>query len=129
MRDGSVCDYLKKTHLLIISIIALFTVIPSQADWEDPTRPPTTTVVFSTPPVKTQRPQWVLTSTLVSAQRNTAVINDTVVSRGDRINGAKIMSIQPSVVRLHINGQDITLMMLKKNIKSLSRITSSRQGK
>jgi len=128
MRAGSVFEFLKKTRLVIIVVlITLLLVMPSQAALKDPTRPPTTTVSAS--PEKIQRLRWVLTSTLVSAQRRTAVINDTVVSRGDRINGATVISIQPATVRLRARGRNITLMMLKKNIKSLSRVVSSRQGK
>ncbi len=129
MRVGSVYDFLKKNQVAIIAITALLAVMPLQAALKDPTRPPTATTTVSVPPKKAQRPRWMLTSTLISAQRRTAVINDTVVSRGDRINGAKIMSIQPSAVQLHVNGRDITLMMLKKNIKSLSQAAAPRQGK
>ncbi len=128
MRVGSVCEFLKKTQIIII-VIMLLLVMPLQAALKDPTRPPTATTAIPTSPEKNQRPRWALTSTLVSAQRRTAVINDTVVSHGDRINGAKVISIQSSTVRLRVGGREITLMMLKKNVKSLSQMTSSRQGK
>jgi len=130
MRDGSVCNFLKKTQIVIISmVISPLLVMPLQAALEDPTRPPTATAIISEPSKKNQRPRWTLTSTLISAQRRTAVINNTVVSLGDRINGARITSIQPSAVRLRVDGRDITLVMFKKKIKSLSQMTSSRQGK
>jgi len=130
MKAGSVSESLKKSLLVIVvSAITLLLIMPLQAALEDPTRPPTIMSTVSVSPEKTRRPRWVLTSTLVSVQRRTAVINDTVVSRGDRINGARVMSILPSMVRLRAGGRDITLMMLKKNIKSLSQVTSSRQGK
>lgn len=129
MRAGSVSERLPKTTITMVVITMLLLVMPLQAALEDPTRPPTATTTISASPEKIQRPHWMLTSTLVSAQRRTAVINDTVVSRGDRINGAKVMSIQPFMVRLRAGKRDITLMMLKKNIKSLSQVVSSRQGK
>ncbi|MCF6338389.1 MAG: general secretion pathway protein GspB [Gammaproteobacteria bacterium] len=113
---------------MIITAMLLL-AMPLQAALKDPTRPPNVTATTSMSPQKIQRPRWILTSTLISAQRRTAVINDTVVSHGDRINGAKVINIQPSAVRLRIGGRKITLMMLKKNIKSLSQMTSSRQGK
>ncbi len=127
MRAGSVCKPLKKIQSIVI-IITLLLVMPLQAALEDPTRPPATTIT-SKPSDKTQRPRWILTSTLISTQRRAAVINNKVVSRGEHINGAKIISIQPSAVQLRIGRRDITLMMLKKNIKSLSRAASLRQGK
>jgi len=130
MRDGSVCSFLKKFQLVIMSmLISPLLVMPLQAALEDPTRPPTATAIISAPSKKNQRPRWMLTSTLISSQRRTAVINNTVVSLGDRINGARITSIQPSAVRLRVDGRDITLVMFKKKIKSLSQMTSSRQGK
>jgi len=129
MRAGSVCDFLKNNQITMIVTIMLLLVMPLQAALEDPTRPPNVTTTASASPQKIQQPRWILTSTLISAQRRTAVINDTVVSHGDRINGAKVINIQPSAVRLRIGGRKITLMMLKKNIKSLSQVTSSRQGK
>ncbi len=122
MRAGSVCDFLKNNLVTMIVTVMLLLAMPLQAALEDPTRPPSVTTTASASPQKIQRPRWVLTSTLISAQRRTAVINDIVVSRGDRINGAKVINIQPSTVRLRIGGRKITLMMLKKNIKSLSQM-------
>ena len=115
--------------ILVMVTLFLFVVMPAQAAMEDPTRPPTAKSKIYVSPKKNKRPVWVLTSTLISAGRRTAVINDRVVARGDRINGARVMSIQPSVVRLRKNGREITLMMLKKNIKKLSRVANVRQGK
>jgi len=125
-----VCDVMRRKHFVVVlAIICLLTVMPLQAALEDPTRPPTANASMAVSPKKNYRPRWVLTSTLVSAQRHTAVINNKVVSRGDRVNGARVVSIQPSTVRLRVGGRDITLVMLKKNIKSLSRTASLGQGK
>lgn len=128
MRVGSVFDIdLKK--ILLVASICLFAVMPVQAEMEDPTRPPTAKSKVYTAPKKVKRPGWVLTSTLVSAGRRTAVINDRVVARGDRINGARVTSIQPSAVRLKKNGREIILTMLKKKIKKLSQVRTVGQGK
>lgn len=130
MRAGSV---FKTTTLFLLGrlVIALWVlpIVPVQA-MDDPTRPPTAEAKTSDVLAKkTQRPRWTLHSTLVSSGRRTAVINDRVVSQGDRINGAAVISIQPSAVRLREKGREVTLMMLKKNIKSLSDASSSGQGK
>ena len=111
--------------LLVVTAMYLFTVMPLQAALEDPTRPPTATPTVYASPKKHSRPRWVLSSTLVSAQRRTAVVNDKVVARGDRINGARVISIEPSAVRLRVGRRDVTLMMLKKDIKTSSQVTSS----
>lgn len=117
---------LRMKTMAATAVICLFAVMSLQAAMEDPTRPPTASAHIYVAPAK-QSPRWVLTSTLVSAERRSAVVNDRVVMRGDRINGATIISIQPSTVRLRVGGRDITLMMLKKNIKSLSRMATAGQ--
>jgi len=117
-----------KGVMLLIALCVLW--LPPVQSMDDPTRPPTAEVQRS--PVvskKSKRVRWILNSTLISSVRRTAVINDRVVSKGDRINGATVVSIQPSVVRLRERGREVTLMMLKKNIKSLSRTTTLGQGK
>jgi MSHA biogenesis protein MshK len=114
--------------LLLVSLTLLMWMSPLLA-MEDPTRPPTAKATSSYVPVKKrQGPRWVLNSTLISSDRRTAVINDRVVAVGDRVNGATVVSIQPSAVRLRDKGREVTLVMLKKNIKSLSRVALSSQG-
>jgi len=115
--------------IITMASVSLFTVMSLQAAMVDPTRPPIEKSTVYVAPKKHKHPGWVLTSTLVSAGRRTAVINDRVVARGDRVNGARVMSIQPSAVRLRKNGRDITLMMLKKKIKKLSQVKAAGQGK
>ena len=90
------------------------------ASLDDPTRPPTAQPTKAHKAVRKQT-RWTLSSTLVSAQRRTAVINDRGVSVGESINGARVVTIQPSKVRLRRSGRDITLVLLKKNIKRPSR--------
>jgi MSHA biogenesis protein MshK len=118
---------IKAGFLLVMLIMLLW--MPSLLAMEDPTRPPTARATSSyVPAKKRQGPRWVLNSTLISSDRRTAVINDRVVAQGDQINGATVVSIQPSAVRLRDNGREVTLVMLKKNIKSLSRVVLSSQG-
>ena len=135
MRDGLVFNMsrlVKKDRLpmaLLILFLMLLWVSPLQA-MEDPTRPPTAkATTHFVVGKKSHAPRWRLHSTLVSSDRRTAVINDRVVSQGDRINGATVVSIQPSTVRLRDKGREVTLVMLNKNIKSLSRHTALSQGK
>jgi len=92
---------------------------PAQA-LKDPTRPP------GAQSVKAQkaapRPlRWTLGSTLVSPQRRTAVINGRVVAVGEKINGARVVEILPAKVRLRRKGRDITLVLLKQDVKRPSR--------
>lgn len=131
MRGGLVS---KSTNLmkLVLSLLMFAILIwasPLLA-LDDPTRPPTIKAKSSYVSGKKSRgSRWILHSTLVSSGRRTAVINDRVVAQGDRINGATVVSIEPSMVRLRAKGREVTLVMLKKNIKSLSRVVLSSQGK
>ena len=115
---------------VIVFVLCMNLALPLNAAMEDPTRPPTANATTShkVKSKKIQRPRWVLTSTLVSPQRRTAVINNRVVSRGDRVNGATVINIHPALVRLRARGRDVTLVMLKKKVKSLSQQPPSRQA-
>lgn len=87
---------------------------------KDPTRPP------DARPAKVHKAarqplRWTLSSTLVSPQRRTAVINGRLVGVGETVNGARVVEILPSKVRLRRKGRDITLVLLKQDIKRPSR--------
>ena len=120
----------KKCLRSIALLVLLLCWVSTGYAMKDPTQPPTATSTSNyVKGKKSKGPRWILHSTLVSSDRRTAVINNRVVSQGDRINGATVVSIQPSSVRLREKGREVTLMMLTKNIKSLSRVIVSRQGK
>jgi len=98
------------------------------ATLEDPTRPPTTAaavaVQANTPG---NNPRWVLTSTLVSPQRRTAVINGRLLAIGERIDGARVTEIQADSVRLRVDGREVSLMMLSQTVKKPTK--KKRSGK
>ena len=119
----------KKPTFIACLAMSLVT-IPVLAAKDDPTRPPGMSAATSS--VKgagSKGPRWVLRSTLVSPGRRTAVINDRVVSKGDRVNGATVVEIQPLTVRLRARDREVTLVMLKKNVKTLSKHSIGQQGK
>lgn len=106
----------------LLVMLATFTVMPVLAAMDDPTRPPGLGVaVSSVKSTGSKGPRWVLKSTLISPGRRTAVINNRVVSKGDRVSGATVLEIKPLSVRLSARGREVTLVMLKKNVKTLSR--------
>ena len=105
-------------------------VVSAQTVLQDPTRPPSASdATHYVAPKAVGRPRWSLSSTLVSTERRTAVINNKVVSQGDRVNGATVVSIDSSSVRLRAGGREITLVMYKNDFKSLSQTVVPRQGK
>ena len=64
---------------------------------------------------------WVLSSTLISNGRRTATINGKVVSIGQYINSAKVVSIQPNEVWLIYKQKRFRIKLLARNIKDFSR--------
>jgi len=112
---------LRKVLVAGVALAALALVGASSAvPLDDPTRPPT---AQSAKVHKAARKplRWTLSSTLVSAQRRTAVINGRVVGVGEKINGARVVAILPSKVHLRRKGRDITLVLLKQDVKRPSR--------
>jgi len=97
----------------------------------DPTRPPSAKPARKTvkPKSRTPRYHWRLSSTLVSEDRRSAIIDGHVVGTGDHIHGALVMEIQPSLVRIRRQGRVITLTLAAKDIKrpGTSRLNSRRR--
>ncbi len=60
---------------------------------------------------KTTRSPWVLSSILFSPQRQSAIINDQLVKRGDLVAGAKIIKVSKDRVRLNKKGKIIELKL------------------
>ncbi len=52
---------------------------------------------------------WTLHSTLIAEGRRSAVINGRVVTEGSRIDGAVVIDIQPSAVRLRSQTGDVLI--------------------
>ncbi len=110
---------------LALASLLISGVVPA-APLDDPTRPPVAQQPNKAHKAVHKPIRWTLNSTLVSVQRRAAVINDRVVGVGEKINGARVVEILPMAVRLRYNGRDITLVLLKKNIKQPSRSGSGK---
>lgn len=101
----------------------------AQADLVDPTQPPgLMPAPARSAPAAPKGPRWRLHSILISPQRRSAVINEQLVGLGDRINGAVVIEIQASSVRLRSRGRDVTLALPKQDIKTLSKEPHLQQG-
>lgn len=102
---------------LLILVMALL-AMPSFGALQDPTRPPTAAAAAVRAPTPgTTNPRWVLSSTLVSPQRRTAVINGRLLAVGEHIDGARVTDIQADSVRLRVDGREVSLMMLGTTVK------------
>lgn len=61
--------------------------------------------------------KWKLTSTLISPQRQVAVINGRVVKVGQEIDGAKLVVVKPGSAMLHHAGKTIQLKLISGTVK------------
>lgn len=108
MRAGSVFRYLIAPVLLLgLSLQAMAL--------EDPMRPPHSAAVTGAAPRAAT--QFVLSSTLIARERRSAVINGRSVSVGDSVDGARVIEIQPTQVRLQHQGRQLTLQLLPVAVK------------
>jgi hypothetical protein len=87
-------------HVMTWMILMMLSLaLPAMASETDPMRPPAGMGEMKGHAAQ-QKPRWILQSILVSKQRNIAVINQRTVAVGDRVNGARVLEIHPTYVRL-----------------------------
>lgn len=85
----------------------------------DPTRPPGAKAYSST--AGTKRAQsWILSSTLIANGRRNATINGQLVTIGQTVNNAKVVSIQSNEVELLHKQKRIRIKLLAREIKDFS---------
>lgn len=88
--------------------------LQSAAALEDPMRPPGNAALVSLPPAASR---FVLSSTLIARERRSAVINGRNVGVGEEVDGARVVEIQPTQVRLQHQGHQLTLQLLPVDVK------------
>ena len=102
------------TILLIGGLFALLIPVAriDAASLPDPTRPPQrfNAPADSSPAVADN---WQLGSILIAPQRRVAVINGRALIVGDQVNGAKVVAIEPGLVRLRRGSRVIMLDLLR----------------
>lgn len=99
---------------LIAPVLLLGLSLPAAA-LDDPMRPPPGAAATSAAPATAT--QFVLSSTLIARERRSAVINGRNVGVGDSVDGARVVEIQPTQVRLQHQGRQLTLQLLPVAIK------------
>jgi hypothetical protein len=98
---------------LLLFTAMLYSLLPFEVMAEqlsDPTRPTTRGEGEISKP-KNAVSHWQLQSTLIAEGRRTAVINDTMVSVGDEINGVRVIEILPYAVRLQTEAGPVELTL------------------
>ncbi len=108
---------LKITALITMAFLMLSNNVLAQLD--DPTRPPGYRLVLPGGKKASTKTYYSLSSVRISQMRRTAVINDRRVEAGDIVNGAKVVAIYPSSVKLTKQGKTFTIRLLSQVVKKV----------
>ena len=109
-------------QLNIIAFIAIALLMLSNnvlAQLDDPTRPPGYRLVLPGGKKASTKTYYSLSSVRISKMRRTAVINNRKVETGDIVNGAKVIAIYPSSVKLSKQGKTFTVRLLSQVVKKV----------
>lgn len=91
-----------------------------RAQLDDPTRPPGYSLY--TPGGKKKASQrFVLTAIRIAGDHRTAEINDRLVEEGSRVNGAQVVAISPTAVKLKKEGRVFILRLVKRLEKTVRK--------
>ena len=98
-----------------------FLVTPNYvlAQLDDPTRPPGYRLVLPGGKKASTKSYYSLSSVQISKMRRTAIVNDRSVETGDVVNGAKVIAIYPSSVKLEKQGKTFTVRLLSQAVKKV----------
>jgi len=112
--------------LALLAAIALSASAAGAAERRDPLRPPDYRSALADaaaplPRAALDLDAWTLTSTLVSSQRRVAIINGFAVRTGERVAGARVLRIEPGLVRLEIDGRPFTLRRAPTSMRRTPR--------
>jgi MSHA biogenesis protein MshK len=84
----------------------------------DPTQPPGLPMSGKHAGIKSA-PRWLLTSTLIAPARRLATINGKIVSVGERVGDARVMTIEPARVLLREGKKDIVVELSPRDFKRM----------
>ncbi len=114
-------NQLQRTRLAaLVCGVALFTSVHA-AGMEDPLRPPEYAPGAHVSGVKRSIEQaWHVNEILFSGARRVAIVNDMAVAIGDRVDGAKVLGIEPAHVTLMYKNKTITARLKAMTIKTKS---------
>ncbi|MFK5914178.1 MAG: hypothetical protein QM484_07370 [Woeseiaceae bacterium] len=110
------------TKTLIILIASFNIPLLAYAQLDDPTRPPGYRLILPSGKTAAKEIGFNLSSIRISASKRTAIINDRSVVVGDKVNGASVIGIYPSDVKLKKYGKLFTVRLLSRiSKKAVSR--------
>ena len=119
MRGGLV--FKQKTLFSILLVVMMTLSMTVQAQLDDPTRPPGYRLVLPGGQKAASKIYFSLSSVRISPTRRSAVVNDRSVEAGDTVNGAKVVAIYPSAVKLKKKGRIFTVRLVSSISKKVVR--------
>jgi len=108
-----------KMSIIFTVLMTVFCQISVAEVLKDPTRPPNYQQKAGIAVGTNAAPKWVLTSTLISPARRLATINGQTLSVGERIGGARVLSIEAARVALMDGNKEIVLELLPTDFKRM----------
>ena len=119
MRLGLVFDF-KQQGVALIRIVGLSLLVAIsqsvQAQLDDPTRPANASNTVSSATKVTS--SWDLSSILVSPQRSIAIINGKTVESGEVLDGARVIEVNKTSVKLRYRGEIMLLKLFPHSVKT-----------
>lgn len=108
----------KQGSVIFTSLVLSIMPITLQAQLDDPTRPPGHHLFSPSGKKSSSTPVYYsLSSVRISSARRSAIVNDRSVETGDLINGAKVVAIYPSSVKLKKQGKIFTVRLISPIMK------------
>lgn len=117
MRGGLVFKLKSILSGLFMTLAFFLLPVIVQAQLDDPTRPPGYRLALPGGKTASAGIAYSLSSVRISATRRTAVVNDRSVETGDTVNGAKVVAIYPSVVKLKKQGKIFNVRLVSRAVK------------
>ncbi len=108
----------QKKNIFFILVFSLVT-LSVQAQLDDPTRPPGYRLALPGGKHAAVTTRYIVSAIRLSSNRRSAVINDRLVETGEKINGAKVIAIYPSAVKLKKQGKIFTVRLISRISKKL----------
>lgn len=103
------------TMVLCVALLAGVVPAAQAARLADPTRPAGYALGRGRHHV--HRPRWDLSQTLIAPDRRLAIINGRTVTEGARVDGAVVVAIRPSAVKLRRKGRTFSIKLLAGSVK------------
>ena len=103
--------------LLAVAAMLIFAANVSAEIKDDPLRPPGYRHAGASAPAKRAAPSWHVDEILISDSRRVAIVNSISVKKGEHVNGARVVAIEPGYVTLEYNNKLITARLKMVPVK------------